>query len=153
MRLEIRKTGEQAPVCDECGATELVWAGGKPTAADLTPVLEREIARRELSLAKVFRAHLAEVAEDFALRETRMTEDLLATLKHERWLLQTELESLLTDAKIMDVPRWRLARHRRERLFAERIDGIVAELIERTLLPMEPDPTRKKDPMPALDWR
>ena len=132
MRYEIRKSGGVA--CEKCGAFDLVYAGGKPLTADLTFAMEREIVKRELAVARLARDHIRQVQDDMTTREEKLAEAFAQeTESAKAWLVEEhrrqveDVAETLERAKV-DVSWWRLARRRRERIFAERIDAIVSEL-------------------------
>jgi hypothetical protein len=113
---------------------EVVYSAGKPIAADLTRILEREIVRREVGMAKLLRNHLEASAADTAARETRMAVEFkgeLFDLKLEHRAEMDAVKELLEGQKV-DVSWWRPFRYERERLFAERIDAVLEELVEMT---------------------
>lgn len=145
MRIEIRSSDEQS-ACGDCGATELYWTGGKPVAADLVRVMEREMIRRELGLAKVMREHLEKASEDAARRERSIGEELARQVAAERWQLeQAHAEEIaLIKERVGDlaeeVAGWQIMRRRRMRKFALQVEGIIDELVERTKYPAE-EPT------------
>lgn len=137
MRIEVRRSGGHA--CTECGSYDLIHAGPSPLAADLAPVMEREMIRRELRLFRLYRSHLETVAQERVDHEARIAAEFVEQTKSERNELEREkqeqvavIEALLSESK-QDVPAWRLARKRREKKFAERIDNVIAELKQSTV--------------------
>lgn len=135
MKIEIRSSSE-TKFCPECGATELIWTGNRPLSTDLTAVFEREMIRRELTLAKVVKEHLETVASEYADREQFMA----AELNRQVWELETRYEDLIAEieqmvlASELTVARWRLLRRRRTRIFSERIAAAINDLVAQTVL-------------------
>lgn len=135
MKLEIRSSSENK-VCPECGATDLIWTGNRPLSTDLTAVFEREMVRRELSLARVVQEHLKTVAAEYADREMTMA----AELKRQVWELNVQHDDLIAEieqmvlASELTVARWRLLRRRRTRIFSERIASEIDKLVAATVL-------------------
>lgn len=132
LKFEIRKTGGDE--CQACGATDLVYSGGKPVTTDLTRILEREIVRREIGMAKLLRDHLEASRADMAEREDRLAAQFRSDLwqaKMDHADVMDDVAELLTAVKV-DVSGWRLIRRRRERLFADRVDGVIQEMVKLT---------------------
>ncbi len=131
MKFEIRSEGG---ACPSCGAGEIVYSGGAPVSADVTRVMEREIVRREVGMAKLLRDHLVAAEADQTAREDRLGEQF----KSELWNLKLQHADQMDDvadrleALKVDVAGWRLVRRRRERIFAERIDTVVQDMLAAT---------------------
>lgn len=125
MQLEIRRSGGEK--CDCCGAYELLHVDEAPLRLDLTQLLELEALRREVKLAKVFKAHLAGVERDHT--------ETFARLSHEWWQervgLMSELEGILA-GMTLDVPAWRLLRRQREKRLAARVREAQDALMDLT---------------------
>lgn len=123
MKLEVRSSGGRE--CESCGATALVVTGGREIAADLAPILEREIVRREIAvtrmLLRVFEEHAEATAAEYAENVADVARQFTDVQNRTVASLTTTL-----DAAKERPSRWHPFRRRRERLFAERIDGALA---------------------------
>jgi hypothetical protein len=102
MRLELRKSG--GPTCETCGSYEHIAVAGDRVVHDL---VEREYTRRELLVAREFRAHLAAVELD-------QRADLVAQLE---WTLVPPLP-----------PWWRLVKRVRRRLWRSTVEDAFETL-------------------------
>ncbi len=121
MRIEIRSSGgEECPVC---GTTAPVMVQNQAAARDLTRELEREILRRELAVMKMLRVHLDRTDE-------AVENEMFMLIEQHRLEFNRVKERL--EASKVDVAGWRLARRRREKLFAARIDRLITELFDST---------------------
>jgi hypothetical protein len=113
---------------------EIVYSGGKPITADVTRILESEIRRHDIQWAKLLRDFIEESQATHLEVEERLVEQFKSehfdlTMQHASQL--DDIEALLHGTKV-DVSGWRLLAKRRERIFAERIDGVVAEMVKAT---------------------
>ncbi len=128
MRAELRKSG--GPQCQTCGSFDLIYANEEPLTADLAHLLEVEMLKREVRLARVFSDHLAEVERDYA--ESLVARDWEA--HDERAALISDLEGILTGMTI-EVNPWRAFKAHREKKFRERVEAALAELYDLTRFP------------------
>ncbi len=106
MRFELRKSGGHQ--CETCGAYDIIHADERPLTLDLDDLIEIELLRREVRLARIF--------------------------SDERERLGAELEAILTGMEV-DVNPWRLFKAHRERRFKRRVEAALAELYDLTRFP------------------
>ena len=118
MRLEIRKTGGDS--CPECGAFGLVLAGGMEITADLSAIMEREIVRREIQVAKLDCDAMAALGREHA-------EELVAVAAMATDAANAVLSDAAADlaATRRWAPWWRPLRRWRERRYGRRIAPVV----------------------------
>lgn len=129
MQIEIRASGGTA--CPVCNAGELIHANGKPLIGDLTRIFEREILRREIGVQRMLRDHINQADKDHADELSAEVSRTHFELTQQHNAALDEVKTRLEETKV-DVPKWRAARRKRERIFAERIDSVVADLLDGT---------------------